>query len=152
MKPADKGEIMSILRATPAFVPEDVEIAEEVMDAYLGDPHSSGYHFYVAEDEGRVIAYISYGSTPLTRGTWDFYWLATAPDQRGKGVGGTLLKFAENDIRSSGGRMALIETASNPGYEPARRLYLAHGYEIVSTIPDFYDPGDSKLTFRKYLR
>jgi ribosomal protein S18 acetylase RimI-like enzyme len=151
MKSSDKDEIMAILRSTPAFVAEDVAIAEEVIDAYLGDPRESGYHFYVAEDEGHVVAYISYGATPLTRGTWDIYWLATAPNQRGKGIGSTLLKFAEADIKNGGGRMVLIETAANPTYELARRLYQTHGYEIISTVPDFYDPGDAKLTFRKYL-
>lgn len=151
MRPADKGEIMSIIRATDAFIAEDIEIAEEIIDSYINNPGSSGYHCYIAESEGRLTGYISYGATPLTRGTWDVYWIVVAPGQRGKGIGSTLLKFAENDISSRGGRMLLIETASNPAYEPARILYLAHGYQIVSTIPDFYDPGDAKLTFRKYL-
>ncbi len=50
-----------------------------------------------------------------------------------------------------GGRLILIETSSNPNYEAARNLYHSHGYIEVSTIPDFYSPGDNKITFWKAL-
>ncbi len=151
MTPADRPVIVHMLEATPAFLPEEVKVAEELIDAHLDERESSGYHFRVAESEDGVAGFICFGPTPLTRGTWDMYWMATAPDQRGRGIGGALLKTAEEHIRDSGGRIILIETSSNPHYAPARNLYHSHNYEQVSTIPDFYDPGDDKITFRKKL-
>jgi ribosomal protein S18 acetylase RimI-like enzyme len=151
MKPSDKLGIMEILKITEAFTTEEVNVAEEVIDAYLADIHGSGYYIYVAESAGHILGYLCYGPTPMTQGTWDYYWMATAPEHRGKGIGSTLLKLAEQTVREADGRMILIETSSNPHYSPARNLYHSLGYEIISTIPDFYSVGDDKITFRKTL-
>ena len=147
----DKKRILEIVEETKAFVPEELEVAEEVIEDYFNDPEGSGYFFYVAEYDGQVAGYLCYGPTPMTHGAWDMYWAAVDPKLHGRGIGGTLFKMAEEHIRSLGGRMILIETASNPNYKAARSLYLTLGYEHVSTVPDFYDRGDNKETFRKVL-
>jgi ribosomal protein S18 acetylase RimI-like enzyme len=148
---SDKPHIVKIVEETKAFLPEEVKIAEELIDEYFNDPDGCGYYFYVAEDEGRVAGYLCYGPTPMTQGTWDMYWAAVSPDLMGKGIGSTLFKLAEKDISHRGGRMILIETSSNPHYGAARSLYHTLGYHLVSTIPDFYSPGDNKEIFRKVL-
>ena len=147
----DRPAIINILKKTEAFVPADVEVAIELIDIYLADSVNSGYHFWVADLDGQPAGYICYGPTPLTRGTWDVYWIAVDPGLKGKGIGSMLLKLAEENIRSAEGRMILIETASNPLYLGARKFYLAHRYIIISSIPDFYSPGDNKITFRKLI-
>jgi ribosomal protein S18 acetylase RimI-like enzyme len=147
----DRPAVIKILEATTAFVPADVQVAIELIDCYLADSINSGYHFWVAESDGQTVGYICYGPTPLTEGTWDIYWMATAPQLKGQGIGGALMKLAEDNIREAGGRMTIIETSSNPHYLEARKFHLAHGYIIVSSIPDFYSPGDNKITFRKLL-
>jgi ribosomal protein S18 acetylase RimI-like enzyme len=149
MRSSDKSGIMEIMKNTEAFTPEEVNVAEEVIDAYLTDIAGSGYYIYIAESEDQILGYICYGPTPMTQGTWDFYWVATAYRHRGKGIGSTLIKLAEQKIREAGGRMILIETSSNPHYTAARNLYSSLGYETISTIPEFYSPGDDKITFRK---
>ena len=149
--PSDKPRIIEIVEETKAFLPEEVKVAGEIIDDYFKDPEGSGYYFYVAEYEGAVAGYLCYGPTPLTHGTWDMYWAAVSPGLTGRGIGGTLFKLAEDDIRRRGGRMILIETSSNPNYRAARSLYLTLGYKLVSTIPDFYSPGDNKETFQKVV-
>jgi ribosomal protein S18 acetylase RimI-like enzyme len=147
----DRPDIVRILEGTQAFTPVDVQVAIELLDCYLEAGIGSGYHIWLAELDGRAAGYICYGPTPLTTGTWDVYWIATDPDLKGHGIGTALLNFAEQEIRQAAGRMILIETASNPLYLEARRFYLARGYIIVSSIPDFYSPGDNKITFRKLI-
>lgn len=147
----DRPDIVRILEGTQAFTPVDVQVAIELLDCYLEAGIGSGYHIWLAELDGRAAGYICYGPTPLTTGTWDVYWIATEPDLKGHGIGTALLNFAEQEIRQAAGRMILIETASNPLYLEARRFYLARGYIIVSSIPDFYSPGDNKITFRKLI-
>lgn len=147
----DRPAILEILGATSAFSPPDVQVAVELIDSYLKDGRDSGYHFYIAAEDNNVAGYICYGPTPLTKGTWDVYWIVTAPKFKGHSIGSQLLRLAEEDIKASGGRMLLIETSSSPQYLEARRFYLNHGYVIVSSIPDFYAPGDNKITFRKVL-
>jgi ribosomal protein S18 acetylase RimI-like enzyme len=142
---------MRILSDTPEFPPTDVSVAEELVDAYLDDPSGSGYYVLVAEADAAVVGYICYGPTPLTNGTWDVYWLAVARPEQGQGVGGALLAAAEAKMEEAQGRLILIETSSKPNYEKTRRFYQSQGYEVISRIPDFYEPGDDKLTFQKRL-
>lgn len=148
----DKPAIMQILQATPEFKPAEIAVAEEVCDSYLCDPSASGYHIFVAEVNSSVVGYICYGPTPLTEGTWDIYWIVIAREERDRGVGKTLLAFAESKMREAKGRLALIETSSQPEYEGTRQFYHSKGYELVCRIADFYAPGDDKLVFQKRLR
>jgi ribosomal protein S18 acetylase RimI-like enzyme len=142
---------MKILQNTPEFKPSEVVVAEEVIDSYLNDPHGSGYHILVAEDNSAVVGYICYGPTPLTEGAWDIYWIAVSAEQQGRGIGGALMAYAEDKIRGAQGRLILIETSSQPEYEKTRRFHLSHAYEVVGRIPDFYAPGDDKLVLQKRL-
>src|SRR4030042_577997 len=93
-----------------------------------------------------VAGYICYGPTPLTEGTWDIYWMATTREKRRQGIGGALMVAAEEEIRKAQGRLAVIETSSLPHYENTRRFHTRQGYETISRLPDFYTPGDAKLT------
>jgi len=148
----DKLSIMQILRATPEFTPAEVVVAEEVIDSYLYDPSGSGYYILVAEVQSVITGYICYGPTPLTEGTWDLYWMATAPEHQGRGIGKALMAFAEEEIKQAGGRMALIETSSKPEYERTRRFHYARGYELICRIADFYASSDDKLILQKRFR
>jgi ribosomal protein S18 acetylase RimI-like enzyme len=147
----DKPAIMRMLAATPEFKPDEVVVAEEVIDSYLKDSYQSGYYILVAEVEKRVSGYICYGPTPLTEGTWDIYWVAVGGGEQRRGVGSALMTFAEDEIKKAGGRLAIIETASQPEYERTRRFYHRYGFKLVGRIPDFYAPGDDKLILLKRL-
>jgi predicted N-acetyltransferase YhbS len=129
-----------------------VVVAEELIDCYLEDPSSSGYHILVAEVDSNVTGYICYGPAPLTEGTWDVYWVAVTREKQGQGIGNALMKSAEKDIVRAKGRLAIIETSSTPAYEKTRGFHLSQGYEIVARIPDFYAPGDDKLILQKRLQ
>jgi len=143
---------MKILRDTPEFKPAEVVVAEEVIDSYLRDPDGSGYHAFVAELDSAIGGYICYGPTPLTKGTWDIYWMAVSVEKRDRGMGGALLSYAEDRIREARGRLLVIETSSQAGYEKTRRFYLSHGHQVIGRLPDFYAPGDDKLILQKRLR
>ena len=151
MTQADKSDIMGLLHNTPEFTPSEVAVAEEVIESGLRDPRGSGYHILVAEVDSRVVAYICYGPTPLTEGTWDIYWMAVATEKRGRGIGSALLDQAEGQIRKAGGRSALIETSSTPAYDKTMQFHLNHGYKIVARVPDFYKCGDHKVILQKRL-
>ena len=146
----DKPAIMKILKATTEFNELDTKVAEEVLDAYLGYA-DSGYFILVAEEEKSLLGYICYGPTPLTNGTWDVYWMAVTPQRRDKGIGGSLLLLAEQEIRRNKGRLVIIETSSRPDYELTRRFYQKQNYIQTCQIPDFYAVGDGLTIFTKYL-
>jgi ribosomal protein S18 acetylase RimI-like enzyme len=151
MAARDKSELMAILRDTPEFKAEEVDIAEELIDAYLEDGPDAGYALLVGEVDSFVAGYICYGPTPITTGTWDVYWMAVSRRAQRHGLGKALLAAAESEISKLQGRLILIETSSKPGYEKAQRFYSRQGYELINRIADFYEPGDDKLTYLKRI-
>lgn len=147
----DKSTIMDILRTLPEFTPEEVVVAEELIDAYLETSSISGYLVLVAEVDAVVTGYVCYGPTPLTRGTWDVYWIAVDPGGQGQGVGRALMAFTEARIKESQGRLVLVETSGRPDYAKTRRFYNSIEYREAARVLDFYAPGDDKLILEKRL-
>jgi ribosomal protein S18 acetylase RimI-like enzyme len=147
----DKSTIMDILRALPEFTSEEVVVAEELIDAYLESSSISGYLVLVAEVDAVVTGYVCYGPTPLTKGTWDVYWIAVDPGGQGHGVGRALMAFTEDRIKESQGRLVLVETSGRPDYAKTRRFYNSIEYRESARVLDFYAPGDDKLILEKRL-
>ena len=152
MKREDKETVLDFIRLTNMFTPAEITVAQELMDIYLDQPGQQDYRLAVAENGGgSVVGYLAYGPTPLTAGTYDLYWIAVAPDRQGSGFGRELVNWLEEKAAAEGGRIVLIETSSQPKYEPTRRFYACLGYEEVSRIPDFYRPGDDRITYLKRI-
>ena len=147
----EKSAVMRILQTTPEFLPPEVIIAEELIDAFLEDTETSGYYIHIAELDGEIAGYICYGNTPLTEATWDIYWVAVAHDKQGFGIGRILMKHAEDDIKKMHGKLIMVETSGKPEYNKTRRFYDTLHYQRVCQIPDYYAPGDDLVLFSKRL-
>lgn len=152
MTSKDKPAIMQILRNTPEFKPDEVVVAEEVVDSYLQNPSGSGYYALVAETDSSIAGYICFGPTPMTEGTWDIYWLAVTREQREHGIGRTLMAAAVDRIKQMQGRLVLVETSGKPEYENAQNFYQLQGYQLVARIADFYAPEDDELIYQLRLK
>ena len=146
---ADTQSVREILRSTGFFSPDEIEVAEELVEdgAHMG----SEYHFFFGEENGETIGFTCYGPIALTRSSFDLYWIAVASSSQSKGVGHRLLKVTEDAIRSMGGTRIYIETSTRDLYEPTRAFYLSQGYKEASILADFYAPGDGKATYVKVL-
>jgi len=142
---------MRILQDTPEFLPPEVVIAEELIDAFLEDQATSGYYIHFAEVDGDIAGYICYGNTPLTEATWDIYWVAVDRNKQGLGIGRILMKHAEDDIKKMRGKLIMVETSGKPEYNKTRRFYDTLDYQRVCQIPDYYAPGDDLVLFSKRL-
>jgi ribosomal protein S18 acetylase RimI-like enzyme len=152
LSPADPPALVAILDRTGAFSAGELAVARELMDARLEKGEASGYRFAVAERDGAPVGYACWGNTPLTRHTWDLYWIGADPSVHGAGIGRALLLEAEADIAQSGGRLVVIETSSRAPYERARAFYLRNGYALAAVFEHFYADGDHKHVYTKYLR
>ncbi|MBI2836175.1 MAG: GNAT family N-acetyltransferase [Chloroflexi bacterium] len=147
----DKPAVIRILHNTPEFHPDEVVIAEELIDSYLRDPQSSGYYVLVSETDTAVSGYVCYGPTPLTQDTWDIYWIAVDRRLQRQGIGRALMTAAESEIERGQGRLIIIQTSSTPDYEKTRRFYVSSGYREAARVPDYYAPGDDLVIFVKGL-
>lgn len=151
MQPSDRDCLVTITSDTGFFRLEEVDVAREVLAEAAERGEASGYRVRVAADGERPLGYVCFGPTPLTRNTWDIYWLAVHPQMQRQGLGSKLMRQAESEICRCSGRLVLVETSSQDLYEPTHRFYLSQGYREVSRIADFYDVGDDKVTFAKVL-
>jgi D-alanine-D-alanine ligase-like ATP-grasp enzyme/ribosomal protein S18 acetylase RimI-like enzyme len=148
---ADRAPILDLLACTGFFPPPEIEIAREVLDSALAHGPDGHYQTLTACLSGRPAGWLCFGPTPCTRGTFDIYWVAVAPEAQRRGVGRALMAQAERMIAASGGCLAVIETAGRPQYEPTRKFYRRCGYTLAARVPDFYAPGDDKLVFTRTL-
>ncbi|NMB63961.1 MAG: GNAT family N-acetyltransferase [Spirochaetes bacterium] len=147
----DCDTVVSILDATGFFYPEEIDIALELLNEKINYPDSSSYEFIFAEYQTTVIGYICYGRIPLTKASWDVYWIAVHPDFQGNGIGYALLSKAEETIKLHDGKHFYIETSGRKLYEPTHTFYLKAGYTVSAVFKDFYADGDDKLVFYKKL-
>lgn len=145
----DLPALTLILHQCEAFTEVEIACALELLEIVVNDPLQQDYRVAVANGAGEVQGYILYGPVPLTEGTYDIYWIAVDPDCQGQGVGRQLMRHAEQQARTAGGRMICLETSSQGHYQRTREFYRQAGYCEENRIRDFYRPGDDRLTYVK---
>jgi ribosomal protein S18 acetylase RimI-like enzyme len=150
---ADATDIRSLALDNQMFGPEDMGPFDEMLAGFFSG-ELSDHHWVAAVDEGRVVAAAYYAPEPFSDRMWNLYFIATAPDAHGTGVGSTLLRAVESDLRARGeqvARVLIVDTSSTDGYQQARTFYLRSGFDEEARVRDFYGPGDHKVTFWKSL-
>lgn len=149
----DVNPLRRILEATKVFRPEELDVAVELMEHALDNPGQEDYELFTDVDEGNaVLGYYCVGATPMTDGTYDLYWIATDPALHGQGVGSRLLRHCEDHLRRKGGRLIVVETSSQPSYEPTRTFYARRGYTEEARIRSYYKTGDDLVIYTKNLK
>lgn len=152
VRPADAARVGEIVSSTGFFHDHEVAVAVELVEERLRAGTASGYLFLFAERDGLAMGYCCYGEIACTRGSYDLYWIAVHHECRGQGIGGRLLRAAEERIAAAGGRAVWVETSGRPQYAPTREFYLRSGYAQEAVMRDFYDAGDDKVLYVKRLR
>jgi ribosomal protein S18 acetylase RimI-like enzyme len=80
---------------------------------------------WVAELHGRPVGYVAVRIHPDDR-TGEIDMLAVDPQRQG--IGTTLARFAVQQLRNAGVRLAVVGTGGDPGHAPARRVYEKAGF------------------------
>jgi ribosomal protein S18 acetylase RimI-like enzyme len=147
--PADTPFLVPLTQATGVFKPIEIEALKEVLDDYHAHAHTLGHRCVTFEKDSQVLGFAYYAPAAMTDRSWYLYWIAVSKQIQARGVGGSLLKFVEQDIQHSQGRVLFIETSSLPHYQLTRKFYLKHDYELTATLKDYYSDGDDMVVFRK---
>ncbi len=147
--PQDVGAVLKFLDATKFFRHEEMLIAEEVLTDAANKGQAGHYQSYVLHAEGKPVGWVCWGPTPCTVGSFDIYWLGVDPACQGLGYGKKLMEFAENQIRSAGGRLYIVETSGRESYLPTRAFYERIGYTAAACVKNFYAAGDDKIIYTK---
>jgi len=150
-RPDDTPALLEIARSTGVFKPAEIVALREVLDDHHAGTASTGHRCVTSGRDGKIVGFAYSAPASMTDRTWYLYWIAVDPGVQSRGLGGELLREAEESARSADGRLMLIETSSLPHYEPTRRFYLRQGYLQECAIRDFYADGDDMIVFAKRL-
>ena len=141
IQPTDLPALRALLLRVSAFSKDEVACAVEVATA-AAQPGNPDYVARCTFVDGELAAFVVYGPTPMTQGTFDLYWIATDPRCRGAGLASALVAGMEEDLRARGARLVRVETSGTDGYDGTRGFYEARGYAEAARLPDFYREGD----------
>jgi len=154
LKAQDREAIKKMLIDTQNFNDSEIDIAMELVDAYIDNEEQEDYEIFVDrndDDEKVINGYVCIGPRPLTEGTYDLYWIAVNPSVQSKGIGSKLINHIETHLRNKAGKLVLIETSGKLSYEKERKFYEKNLYNKFVEIKDFYREGDSLVIYGKYL-
>ncbi len=149
--PGDPRAVRDLTSSTGFFSDEEIAVAVEHVEARRAQGLASGYRFIFAERAGRLDGYVCFGPIPLTRSSFDLYWIAVRPEAQRAGLGRRLMALAEAAAVARGGTAMYVETSTRPQYLPTRDFYRRLGYGLAAELPDFYRPGDGQAIYRKQL-
>ncbi len=146
----DRAKLLSMLIRSQVFTSEEIGVAMELIDIVLKDQGQRDYKIHCMVDaQDQPMGYICYGPVPMTQGTFDLYWIVVDPDFQHQRIGSRLLTFLERSIKEIKGRMILADTSTVPQFEKTQRFYLKNGFQEVARVPDYYQPGNDRVTFCK---
>lgn len=144
-RPADEQAVVDLsLRAwAPVFASLERILGHEIFvrlhgdwrrfqeAAVRGELADGAAHVWVAETSRGVIGFVTATLRDPERKLGEIGMLAVEPDEKDRGAGTALTEFATDWLRSSGMRVAMVETGGDPGHAPARRVYQKAGYTLL---------------------
>lgn len=151
----DLASLRTVAESTGMFIGDELDSFVEEMERHFqavesgNDPNST---LAVAlGDAQQIIGAIYFMPEAMAQGVINLLFIGVVPGMRQRAIGRQMLEFFEASAKSANARLAIIETASAPMFQPARALYRSAGYNEDGRIRDFYDDGLDKVIFRKRL-
>lgn len=142
---------LKIAERTSAFNPAEIEILNEVLTDHFDNPKTT-YILFEEKDNDKLIGFAIFGRSPMTKFSWDIYWMVVDKEFQRKGIGKKLQRSIEAHVLSRDKKANLIvETSSKPEYNATRSFYKNSGFKEMGQIPDFYKEDDSLVVFYKSL-
>jgi len=105
-----------------------------------------GLERYVARDDGALAGFLILDLHGVFAGY--LKTVCVAPEFRNRGIGTTLVHFAENRIFREHQNVFILVSSFN---RDAQRLYERLGYEVVGELKDFVVEGHSEILLRKTI-
>jgi ribosomal-protein-alanine N-acetyltransferase len=136
VRQAERADLLAVHRIEQAAFPQPWPF--DAFEQYLNEPG------FLVADAGGIVGYVVADSVPNHgRPLGHIKDIAVREQQRGQGVGSTLLKRALGVLASRGVASVKLEVReSNTG---ARRLYRDFDFVHRRTVPRYYSDGEDAL-------
>ena len=136
------------------FGPDEMEGVDEQLQGYL-DGSERDHRWIVATGSAGVVQGAAfYAPEPFGDRVWNLYFLAVSPGAQREGIGASIVRHVEHELRTAGAdtaRLLIVETSSQDDFVGARRFYAREGFDTEAVIREFYGPDDHKVVFWKSL-
>ncbi|MFZ9521193.1 MAG: GNAT family N-acetyltransferase [Silvanigrellaceae bacterium] len=131
------------------YGPGEISLKEFIEEFFVTsglDQNEEKMLFVVLDDQRHVTGFLQARSLFETA---DLDFVVVEHRQRGKGLGGQLLRRFESELRGRGVLRVMLEVAS--GNKDALHLYLKTGYKKISVRKSYYRTGEDALVMEKVL-
>ena len=149
----DLAAIAEVAQSTQMFLGEELEHFVAMLEGHFEPGAEDGASLLVTTDgeapDSPVMGAAYFAPEMMAQGVMNLLFIGVLASARKRGHGQSLLNAFEQEVATSGSRLAIIETASDAMFAPAWALYRSSGYSQEAKIRDFYDDGLDKLVFRK---
>jgi len=146
-KAADVEALKEVLNTIELF---PAEYLEDMMSDYLTNPETEDIWFTTTENDKPIsLGYCA--PEKFTEGTFNLYAIGVKKEKQGKGLGGKMMQYLENQLKTAGHRVLIVETSSAPELKLTREFYPKQAYKQVAVLPDFWSEGEDKVIFWKKL-
>ena len=149
VRPAQRSDvpaIKSVVEDANLFPPE---MLDGMIAGYL--EKTARDIWFVSVDGGHIAGFGYCEPERMTSGTWNLLAIGVLARRRGRGVGGAMMRYLEDRLRSAGERILIVETMGTLAFRQTRAFYRANGYTEEARIREFYEPGGDKIVFWKHL-
>jgi GNAT superfamily N-acetyltransferase len=148
----DTAAVVALTVASELFTAEESTVVEAMLKEYFAGRDAQGHTCVVDEVDRDLFAVAYYEPIIATDRTWELTMIGVRQDVHRRGRGAALLRHVEEDLRSRGQRLLVIETSALPAFARARAFYLACGYDEEARVRDYFGTGDDMVLFRKALQ
>ncbi|MXY63353.1 MAG: GNAT family N-acetyltransferase [Synechococcus sp. SB0665_bin_28] len=149
IRPAQQADIPAIKSVTQDADLFPPDMLEGMIAGYIGQTNRDIWFVSVADRQ--VVGFGFCEPERMTSGTWNLLAIGILASYRGRGIGGSMMRYLENRLRSDGQRILVVETMGTPEFWQTRAFYNAIGYVEEARIREFYEDGADKIVYWKHL-
>lgn len=148
LKSSDESLMQTLLHDIELFNQEEIDVVNELLGVYLHQEDKKDYQFFGHENEhGSLVSFICFGPTPMTKNTFDLYWIGTHPQLRGKGLAVKLIDHMKKTMITAQAKLIRVETSSKELYANTQAFYDRLNFIEAARIKDFYNDNDDLITY-----
>jgi ribosomal protein S18 acetylase RimI-like enzyme len=150
IRPVYKSDINELKKVVDSCELFPSEFLDEMISDYFNNLETQDiWYAYIDQNIPVAIGYCV--PEKLTDRTYNLLAIGVSKDFQRQGIASEMMKYIEQFLKNSGGRILIVETSTDDAQIGARNFYKTIGYTHTATIKDFWSDGEDKIVFWKKL-
>ncbi len=141
--------VIDLVVAAGMFTTEETPFLGEMLSGYEAAARDEDHVAVVDDGDDGLVGVAYYRPEEAAERAWDLTMIAVSPAVQGRGRGTALLRHVEEDLRTRGQRLLLVDTSGTARYDRTREFYGRRGYLQEARVRDYWEDGDDLVVFSK---